>query len=99
MMSTKEWAYENQQGYGLYQELSFEANNSNPAVIEVSNPVAFSICYKTNLTGESNGRLMAEIPAGVFDEIAIAWCRKRKLQGALGGPVGQEWGSPDCGWE
>ena len=33
------------------------------------------------------------------DEIAIAWCKKRKLQGRLGGPVGQEWGSPDCDLE
>lgn len=98
-MSTKEWAYENQQGYGLYQELSFDPNNSNPAVIEVSNPVVFSICYETNLAGEPNCRLTAEIPADVFDGIAVAWCRKRKLQGALGGPVGQEWGSPDCDWE
>ncbi|EKO3763971.1 hypothetical protein [Vibrio metschnikovii] len=92
-MSTKEWVYENQHGYGLYQDLSFESNNRNPAVVEVSNPGAFSIYYETNLAAEPIGRLTAEIPAEVFDEIAIAWCRKRKLHGALGGPVGQEWGT------
>jgi hypothetical protein len=30
-----------------------------------------------------------------MDELAIAWCKHRKLQGVLGGPVGKEWGSPD----
>ena len=34
-----------------------------------------------------------------MDEFAIAWCKHRKLQGALGGPVGNEWGSPDCAYE
>jgi len=39
------------------------------------------------------------IPADVFDKIAIAWCKKRKLQGALGAPVGPELGSPECDWD
>jgi hypothetical protein len=82
MMSTKEWAYKNQQGYGLYQELSFDPNNSNPAVIEVRNPVASSICYEINLAGGPIGRLTTDIPADIFDEIAVACCRKRKLHGA-----------------
>ncbi|WP_249555661.1 hypothetical protein [Shewanella sp. 8A] len=30
---------------------------------------------------------------------AIAWCKKRKLQGALGGPVGLEFGGPNCDWD
>jgi len=34
-----------------------------------------------------------------MDEFAIAWCKHRKLQGALGGPIGNEWGSPDCPYE
>ena len=33
------------------------------------------------------------------DDISIAWCKHRKLQGALGGPVGREWGGPDCEWD
>jgi len=58
----------------------------------------------TNAEGKFFGRLDAEIPADVFDKIAIAWCRKRKrkrkrkLQGALGGPVGLEPGSPGRHW-
>jgi len=27
---------------------------------------------------------------------AIAWIKRRELQGALGGPMGLEWDSPDC---
>jgi hypothetical protein len=75
--------------------LYFEPDNLNSAVLEVRNPIAFSICYETNLAGEPIGRLTADIPVEVFDEIAIAWWRKRKLHGALGGSVGLEWGSPD----
>lgn len=41
----------------------------------------------------------AEIPAEIFDEIAIAWCKRRKLQGMLGGPVGNEWGSPNSDYD
>ncbi len=42
---------------------------------------------------------IAEIPADEFDKIAIEWCKKRKLHGALGGPVGLEFGSPDCKYD
>ena len=36
------------------------------------------------------------IPSEVLDELAIRGLKYRKLQGAFGGPVGLEWGSPDC---
>jgi hypothetical protein len=35
------------------------------------------------------------VPVEVFDQAAIAWIKERKLQGALGAPVGREFGSPD----
>lgn len=35
------------------------------------------------------------IPSGVMDEIVISWIMHRKLQGAVGGPVGAELGSPE----
>ncbi len=44
-------------------------------------------------------RLTVEIPSEVLDEIAIKWIKYRKLQGAVGGPVGLEWGSPDCPYD
>ena len=90
-MSTKDWVYE--QGnpdIGCYQEITFEDHNNNPAVIQLSNSEEFSIT-KT----EFSEQLTVAIPAEIFDKIAIAWCRKRKLQGELGGPVGLEFGSPD----
>ena len=34
------------------------------------------------------------VSLGDMDDFAVAWCKHRKLQGALGGPVGNEWGSP-----
>ena len=40
-----------------------------------------------------------EILSEVLDEIAIRWIKYRKLQGAVGGPVGLEWGSPNCPYD
>lgn len=90
-MSTKDWVYEQSNpDIGCYQEITFEDDNNNPVVIQSSNTKEFSIT-KTRFSEQ----LTVAIPAEVFDKIAIAWCRKRKLQGELGGPVGLEFGSPD----
>jgi hypothetical protein len=48
---------------------------------------------------DSGLQLSMQLEASVLDELAIAWCKKRKLQGALGGPVGNEFGSPDCEYD
>jgi len=45
---------------------------------------------------ESKARLSLQISTAIFDKIAVEWCRKRGLQGAVGGPVGKEFGGPDC---
>ena|SRR5690606_34684294 len=95
-MSNKEWVYQKGDRFGLYQEITLERDNDNPAVVEITNPMDFKIIYESNAEGKSFGKLEAEIPAEVFDQLAIAWCKKRRLQGALGGPVGLEVGSPDC---
>ncbi|MGL5665171.1 MAG: hypothetical protein ACRDD9_03480 [Shewanella sp.] len=94
-MSTKEWVYQGNDQFELYQEMTFEKDNDNPAVIQIINPADFKVVSESNAEGKAFGRLEAEIPADVFDQIAIAWLKKRKLHGALGGPVGLEWGSPD----
>ncbi|GAB1037693.1 hypothetical protein NM528_21670 [Shewanella algae] len=96
-MSAKEWVYQGRDQFGLYQEMTFDKDN--PAVIEISNPTDFKIVSESNAEGKAFGKLEAAIPADVFDQIAIAWCKKRKLHGALGGPVGFEWGSPDRDWD
>lgn len=97
-MSTKEWIYQRDGKFGLYQEITLNKENDNPAVIEITNPIDFKVIYESNAEGNIYGKLEAEIPADVFDQIAIAWCKKRNLQGALGGPVGLEFGSPDGDW-
>lgn len=94
-MSTKEWVYQENDQFGLYQEMTFDKDNDNPAVIQIINPANFMVASESNAEGTVFGKLEAEIPADVFDQIAIAWLKKRKLHGALGGPVGLEWGSPD----
>ena len=99
IMSTKEWVYQENEKYALFQDITLDAINNNPATIEITNPTDFKVSSETNSQGKPISYLTAEIPAEVFDEIAIAWCKRRKLQGALGGPVGNEWGSPDCEYD
>ena len=41
-MSTKEWVYRSDD-VGLYQEMSFDEHNNNPATIEIENPMDFKI--------------------------------------------------------
>lgn len=63
--------------------------------LELMNPAEFSVMKET-FEGRSMESLTIQITSEIMDEIAISWIKKRKLQGAVGGPVGQEWGSPDC---
>jgi hypothetical protein len=101
-MSTKEWIYQSEDElckFGIYQELTLEDDNNNPATISVKNPSDFSLDYYTNAKHKAIGELTAKIPAEQFDKIAIAWCKHRNLTGALGGPVGIEYGSQDCEYE
>ena len=58
----------------------------------------FSITREENVDGKHILQLTLEIPADQFDEIALAWCKKRNLHGAMGGPVGLEFGSPGSGY-
>jgi hypothetical protein len=94
-MSTKEWILFDEDDANLYQEMTSGNENNNPATIEVNHPSNFCIERETYPSGKAFFTLRLEVPANRFDEIAIAWCKKRKLHGALGGPVGREFGSPD----
>jgi hypothetical protein len=98
-MSTKEWVSSHHEGASLYQEFFYDFEkhevNPNPAVIQTASPKNFSITREEHVDGKHSLQLVVEIPADRFDEIAIAWCKKRKLHGAMGGPVGSEFGSPD----
>jgi hypothetical protein len=79
-----------------YQELFSEEPLS--VFIDINNPDEFQISKET-YQGKIIETLVVEIPSDTMDIIAVDWIKKRKLQGALGGPVGQEWGSPDCEWQ
>lgn len=61
--------------------------------------VAKSGNSKVNIDFEGFQEVTIAIPNEVMNELAIAWCQKRELQGALGGPVGKEVGGPDCDYD
>jgi hypothetical protein len=90
-MSTKEWFYcPDGSSVGGYQEMTFDKENQNPVLIQIDCPAE----YKVVKDGQFH-QVKIAIDANEFDAMAIAWCKKRKLHGALGGPVGKEFGSPD----
>ncbi|MBO9489832.1 hypothetical protein J7384_05610 [Endozoicomonas sp. G2_1] len=90
-MSKKKWFYVTETSdVGGYQEITFERENHNSVIIQVENPEKYSVCKENNYQ-----KITLAIDAQEFDKLAIAWCKKRKLHGALGGPVGREYGSPD----
>ncbi|KZY45127.1 hypothetical protein A3757_19840 [Oleiphilus sp. HI0117] len=79
----------------LYQEHNVFSDFESHAMISMRDPEQFAI---EKVTAGSE-QLFVSIPDTAMDEVAIAWCKHRKLQGALGGPVGKEWGSPDCDYD
>ncbi|RKR78927.1 hypothetical protein [Marinobacter nauticus] len=95
-MSTKASITAGERHHLYFQEyLNTEPKN---VFFELTRPREFTISKETTRDGVIDN-LVVEIPAAIMDDIAIAWIKKRKLQGAVGGPVGNEWGSPDCPWE
>lgn len=87
-------AYDEASQNYLYERSSVLDTDTRAAVIEIKEPTLM-ICDKDELVS----RCLVSIPLSTMDEFAIEWCRYRKLHGALGGPVGNEFGSPDCPWE
>jgi hypothetical protein len=94
-MSTKEWVYlNNEKNFGCYREVTLEKNDITSVVIQIESPQTFRI-EKNQLMEQ----LEVVISADELDKLAIAWCKQRQLQGALGGPVGLELGSADTPWD
>ena len=87
--------YHAESGTYLYEEHNRFSDCETHALISMRNPEQFAI---EKVTAGSE-QLFVSIPDTAMDEVAIAWCKHRKLQGALGGPVGKEWGSPDCDYD
>jgi hypothetical protein len=81
-------------GTHLYEECTTEGTGS-PAYIELRNPNEFRVekVHGVEIT------VSLGIPAELMDDLALAWCKRRKLQGALGGPVGKEFGSPESDYQ
>lgn len=95
-MSTKASIISGDRYHLYFQELL--SAEPKKVYLELDQPSEFSFSKET-IKGRTVENLVVEIPSEMMDEIAIAWIKKRKLQGAVGGPVGQEWGSPDCPWD
>ncbi|MDO6442061.1 hypothetical protein [Marinobacter sp. 2_MG-2023] len=95
-MSTKA-SISSGENYDLYYQELLSAQPKS-VLLELNDPQEFRV-EKETFKGKSLDVLVVEIPSNDMDKIAIDWIKKRKLQGAVGGPVGLEWGSSDCPWE
>lgn len=95
-MSTKASISSGTKFHLYFQELLSDQPRS--VFLELNDPQEFRVERET-FSGKSSNVLVVEIPSEGMDKIAIDWINKRKLQGAVGGPIGAEWGSPDCPWQ
>lgn len=82
--------------YLYLQELAGDQPRS--IFLELNDPQEFRAERET-FSGKSSNVRVVEISSEGMDKIAIDWINKRKLKGAVGGPIGAEWGSPDCPWQ
>jgi len=79
----------------LYEDHNPFSESPSQAVLTIRNPEQYLI--DRNIVGVEH--LMITIPNEAMDAVSIAWCKHRDLQGALGGPVGNEYGGPDCDYD
>ncbi|UZE94380.1 hypothetical protein [Alkalimarinus alittae] len=95
-MSTKiSITYHGESKTHLYEEMTLDDDFQSDAYIQIERPTEFSVSRHEN----GYETAMLAIKPEAMDALAIAWCKHRKLQGALGGPVGKEWGGPDCDYD
>lgn len=85
------------ESFHLYNEELLSAEPRS-VFLALKNPADYEVSRET-FQDQIIDSLTVEIPSEVLDEIAIKWIKYRKLQGAVGGPVGMEWGSPDCPYD
>lgn len=95
-MSTKASITGGKQHHLYFQE--YLGSEPKAVFFELAGPSEFSVTKETTRKDVIDN-LVVEIPAEIMDDIAIAWIKQRKLQGAVGSPVGNEWGSSDCPWD
>lgn len=80
--SDKEWLLESKSGISIYQICSDSdrcKTNPNLVVIKIENPSEFSVCRGEWPAETPESPLVVGIPVDDFDEIAAAWCLKRRL--------------------
>jgi hypothetical protein len=80
----------------LYHETTLGGEEHQDVYLELDDTREFRI---ERLSGREEVRTSLQLPCALLDQVAIAWIKHRKLQGAVGGPVGMEWGSPDCPYD
>ncbi len=103
MMTRTDWIFSGDD-HSLHQEFPAKgsdinpSDNTNPAQLIIDFPNSFNVS-QGHTGDDAFSQLSVDIPADIMDRIAIAWCKKRGLHGALGGPVGLEFGSVDCDYE
>lgn len=99
IMRKTDWIF-SEADHSLHQEFSTQdstvnpSDNTNPAELIIDFPVSYNVS-RGHTGAEPFSQLSVDIPSDVMDKMAIAWCKKRGLHGALGGPVGREFGSVD----
>lgn len=86
--------YHSPTGTHLYEEVTTEGIRSD-AYIELSNPNEFRV----EKAPDAGITVSFNIPPEIMDDLALAWCKRRKLRGALGGPVGKEFGSSESDYQ
>ncbi|QGX63048.1 hypothetical protein [Alteromonas mediterranea] len=100
MMTRIDWIFSDED-HSLHQKflsedsLSNPSDNTNPVELIIDFPVSFNVT-QGHTGDEGFSQLSVDIPANIMDRMAIAWCEKRRLNEALGGPVGREFGLVDC---
>ena len=103
MMARTDWIFSGDD-HSLHQEYPAEvsdtnpSDNTNPAQLIIDFPNSFNVT-QGHTGDDAFSQLSVDIPADIMDRMAIAWCKKRGLHGALGGSVGLEFGSVDCDYD
>ena len=97
-MTRTDWIFSNE-NHSLPEfpsegSVSNTSDNTNPAELIIDFPSSFNLTQGHG--DDAFSQLSVDIPADIMDGIAIAWCKKRRLHGAVGGLVGREFGSVDC---
>ena len=102
-MARTDWIFSGDD-HSLHQEFPAEgsdinpSDNTNPAQLIIDFPNSFNVT-QGHTGDDAFSQLSVDIPADIMDRMAIAWCKKRRLHGALGGPVGLEFGSVYCDYD